>query len=104
MVLGSTGRNFAAGMSGGIAYVYDEDGSFAQRCNTEMVLLDAMDDPDEVIQLKKWVEQHVSRTQSPLGQRMLSQWGTVVSKFVKVIPLEYKRYLMQQRKEAQENG
>lgn len=104
VVLGKTGRNFAAGMSGGIAYVYDEDGAFPHNCNTEMVSLETMDDPDEVIRLKKWVENHVSRTASPLGQRLLGQWGTAVSRFVKVIPIEYKRYLMQQQKEARENG
>ena len=104
VVLGKTGRNFAAGMSGGVAYVYDEDGSFPENCNTEMVNLEALDDPDEVIRLKKWVENHAERTGSPLANRLLSSWGTSVGKFVKVIPIEYKRYLMRQRKEALQNG
>ena len=104
IVLGKTGRNFAAGMSGGIAYVYDEDGSFPENCNTEMVNLEAMDDPDEVIRLKKWVESHFEHTASPLAGRLLSSWGTSVGRFVKVIPIEYKRYLMRQRKEALQNG
>lgn len=100
VILGKTGRNFAAGMSGGIAYVYDEEGGFADNCNIEMVGLEAPDDPDEVIELKQWVTNHVEHTGSPLGQRLLAEWGTAVGRFVKVIPIEYKRCLMQQKKEA----
>ncbi len=103
VVLGKTGRNFAAGMSGGIAYVFDEDGTFTQRCNTEMVSLERMDDPDEEIQVKRWIQRHVRNTGSPLGKDMIAQWGSAVSRFVKVIPIEYKRYLMKQ-KEERNNG
>jgi glutamate synthase (NADPH/NADH) large chain len=103
VVLGKTGRNFAAGMSGGIAYVFDADGSFPERCNTDMVNLERLDDPEEEIQLKRWVQSHVAYTGSPLGKEMIAQWGSAVSRFVKVIPLEYKRYLMQ-HKEARSNG
>ncbi len=103
VVLGKTGRNFAAGMSGGIAYVFDADGSFSDRCNTEMVSLERLDDPDEEIQVKHWVQNHVRYTGSPLGKELIAQWGTAVSRFVKVFPLEYKHYLMQQ-KEARSNG
>ena len=99
VVLGSVGRNFAAGMSGGIAYVYDPEGTFPQLCNTEMVLLEALDDPDEVVLLKKWIEQHVRRTHSPLGQRLLESWGTVVGRFVRVIPAQYKRLTARHDKE-----
>ncbi|NLI20200.1 MAG: glutamate synthase large subunit [Clostridiales bacterium] len=95
VVLGKTGRNFAAGMSGGIAYVFDADGSFSERCNQEMVSLERLDDPDEVIQVRRWIARHAERTGSPLGKEMLAQWGSAVSRFVKVIPIEYKRYLMQ---------
>ena len=99
VVLGTIGRNFAAGMSGGIAYVYDPDGTFPQRCNTEMVLLEPLDDPDEAILVKKWVEQHVRRTHSPLGQRLLDEWGTAASRFTRVIPIQYKRLMAQHDKE-----
>ncbi|MDD3412330.1 MAG: glutamate synthase large subunit, partial [Eubacteriales bacterium] len=71
VVLGKTGRNFAAGMSGGVAYVLDEDGRFASHCNQEMVLLEPLDDPEEVIQVKEWVERHARRTDSPLARRLL---------------------------------
>lgn len=103
VILGKTGRNFAAGMSGGIAYVYDEDGSFLNNCNTEMVCLESLDDPTEVIRLKGWVTDHVKHTGSPLGERLLSQWGTEINHFVKIIPTEYKHYLHKQ-KEAEMNG
>ncbi|MCE5344550.1 MAG: glutamate synthase large subunit [Eubacteriales bacterium] len=103
VVLGKTGRNFAAGMSGGIAYVFDADGTFSQRCNTEMVTLDKLDDPDEENQVKEWIQNHVNYTGSPLGKEMIEQWGAAVRRFVKVFPVEYKRYLTQQ-KEARSNG
>ncbi|MDD3336714.1 MAG: glutamate synthase large subunit [Eubacteriales bacterium] len=100
VILGQTGRNFAAGMSGGVAYVYDSDGTFADRCNTEMVLLEGLDDPEEVIRLKQWVQRHEERTGSPLAAKLLAEWGTAVLRFQKVIPVEYKKYLMQQKKEV----
>lgn len=103
VILGKTGRNFAAGMSGGIAYVYDADGTFKDHCNTEMALLESLDDPNEVIQLKGWVQNHVAHTGSPLGQRLLTKWGTEIEHFIKVIPTEYKQYLIKQS-EVRTNG
>jgi glutamate synthase (NADPH) large chain len=97
VVLGKTGRNFAAGMSGGIAYVYDEDGKFKDFCNTEMVALELLDDPEEEIHVKSMIQKHVKYTCSPLGKRMIDAWGSVAGKFVKVIPFEYKRYLLKQQ-------
>jgi glutamate synthase (NADPH/NADH) large chain len=108
-VLGKTGRNFAAGMSGGIAYVYDEDGQFAKRCNTAMVSMEkvlskaeqeaAMDKAiwhrglaDEV-QLKKLLEDHNRWTGSKRARELLDNWDAARAKFVKVFPLEYKRAL-----------
>ncbi|MFH1880971.1 MAG: glutamate synthase large subunit, partial [Bacillota bacterium] len=96
-VLGKTGRNFAAGMSGGIAYVFDADGSFRGLCNREMVSLESLDDPEEEILVKRMIQKHVDYTESPLAKQMIEQWGTVASRFVKVIPFEYKRHLMQQQ-------
>jgi glutamate synthase (NADPH) large chain len=103
-VLGKTGRNFAAGMSGGVAYVYDEDGQFAKRCNTSMVglgkVLPAAEqtDPlhlgqaDETL-LKKLVEDHHRWTGSLRAREILDHWAQQRDKFVKVLPLEYKRAL-----------
>ena len=99
VVLGKVGRNFAAGMSGGIVYVYDADGTFAQLCNTEMVLLEPLDDPYEAVLLKKWIGQHVRRTRSPLGRRLLDEWGAASGRFVRVIPAQYKRLMAQHDKE-----
>ena len=109
VVLGKTGRNFAAGMSGGVAYVYDEDGQFAKRCNTAMVSLEpvlgareqeaAMDrsvwhrgQSDEA-QLKKLLEDHNRWTGSKRARELLDNWAQSRAKFVKVFPNEYKRAL-----------
>ena len=102
-MLGATGRNFAAGMSGGIAYVYDENGTFKDLCNQEMVSLELLDDPEEEILVKRMIHKHAKYTHSPLAKRMIENWGAVTAKFVKVIPYEYKRYLMQQE-EVRSNG
>ena len=91
LILGRTGRNFAAGMSGGIAWVYDGDGDFAPRCNKGMVLLEsAQDDLDEIYRL---LTRHVAATGSPLGARLLDDWVAASARFVRVIPAEYKRTL-----------
>jgi glutamate synthase (NADPH/NADH) large chain len=105
-VLGLTGRNFAAGMSGGIAYVYDEDGMFAKRCNPAMVALDRVlpetDQPDDGMrhrnqtdeaQLKAMIEQHAKLTGSARAKALLADWAEARGKFVKVFPHEYRRAL-----------
>ena len=108
-VLGKTGRNFAAGMSGGIAYVYDEDGTFATRCNTAMVTMDKVLSATEQetaqkkgiwhrglsdeSQLRKLLEDHNRWTGSKRARALLDDWATARSKFVKVFPNEYKRAL-----------
>jgi glutamate synthase domain-containing protein 2/glutamate synthase domain-containing protein 3 len=94
VVLGPTGRNFAAGMSGGVAYVLDEDGSFAQRCNMGMVGFEALSESD-AIELRAMVEEHLRRTDSPVAARVLEQWGELLARgaFVKVMPHDYKRVL-----------
>jgi glutamate synthase domain-containing protein 2/glutamate synthase domain-containing protein 1/glutamate synthase domain-containing protein 3 len=92
VVLGQTGRNFAAGMSGGIAYVLDEDGRFAGRCNMELVGFEQLDEVDiEVI--RSLVEEHLRRTDSPVAARVLGQWDESLPRFVKVMPHDYKRAL-----------
>ncbi|NCB06306.1 MAG: glutamate synthase, partial [Clostridia bacterium] len=100
LVLGKTGRNFAAGMSGGVAYVFDGDGSFTENCNQETVHLEPLDHPQEEMQVKELLQKHVERTGSPLGQRMLQQWSTVAARIVRVMPMEYERYLARQAKEV----
>ncbi|MBB6732476.1 glutamate synthase large subunit [Cohnella zeiphila] len=95
VVLGVTGRNFAAGMSGGIAYVIDWDGSFVRRCNLEMVGLESLEDASETAEVRGMIEKHVKYTNSELGARVLAEWDTVLPKFVKVIPKDYKRMLEQ---------
>jgi glutamate synthase (NADPH/NADH) large chain len=126
VVLGQTGRNFAAGMSGGVAYVLDEDGSFSKRCNMAMVQLEAV--PEEVAAsetgevethgrvhlnhlgkadeavLRGKIEKHLRYTGSARAKYILNNWSTCLPKFVKVMPTEYRRALLeiaaQQQKEA----
>jgi glutamate synthase (NADPH/NADH) large chain len=94
VILGRVGKNFAAGMSGGVAYVLAEDKEhFAALCNREMVLLEALDDEHEIAEVKRLVERHVQYTGSRHAQSLLDQWQETVTKFVKVIPKEYKRML-----------
>jgi glutamate synthase domain-containing protein 3 len=93
VVLGATGRNFAAGMSGGTAYVHDPDGCFAgERCNLEMVDLEALGDADREL-LTAMVRDHVRYTESPLAQRLLADWEANLKHFVKVMPQDYKKAL-----------
>ena len=91
IVLGSTGRNFAAGMSGGIAYVLDIDGSFALNCNIDMVDLERLDQPDEVALVKNLIERHVETTGSTIGQRVLDSWPISERQFVAIMPRDFKR-------------
>jgi glutamate synthase (NADPH) large chain len=91
VVLGSTGRNFAAGMSGGFAYVLDLDGEFAKRCNTAMVDLESVTDADS--QLKPLIENHQKYTGSKRAAEILAAWPQNRAKFVKVFPKEYRRAL-----------
>jgi glutamate synthase domain-containing protein 2/glutamate synthase domain-containing protein 1/glutamate synthase domain-containing protein 3 len=94
VVLGPTGRNFAAGMSGGVAYVLDEEGSFAKRCNMGMVGLDELTEAD-ALELRTMVEEHQQRTDSPVAARVLGKWDELLARgaFVKVMPRDYKRVL-----------
>jgi glutamate synthase (ferredoxin) len=93
VVLGLTGRNFAAGMSGGTAYVLDEAGDFPRRCNLQMVGLEKLEDADEIEVVWKMVQRHQAYTQSELAARVLANWAHSVPKFVKVMPKDYKRVL-----------
>ena len=93
IILGKTGRNFAAGMSGGVAYVYDADGTFADNCNRQMVDLSPIDDLMELVGLQSMIERHVSYTGSDLGQSILDGWDACRQRFVKVMPQDYRRAL-----------
>ena len=92
VVLGRTGRNFAAGMSGGIAYVLDEDGGFRGRCNDELVGLEQLAEADAE-ELRALVQEHSERTGSDVAARLLAGWDEAVQRFVKVMPHDYKRAL-----------
>ncbi len=93
VVLGETGRNFAAGMSGGVAYVIDEDGTFEQRVNKQMVGLSAVTKTEELAEVRAMIERHVHYTGSARGQQVLAAWETLAPKFVKVLPKDYARML-----------
>ncbi|MBC7784556.1 MAG: glutamate synthase large subunit, partial [Burkholderiales bacterium] len=93
VVLGPAGRNFAAGMSGGVAYVLDELGTFAASANQQMVGLEKVDTLEEAAELRKMVESHVFFTKSQRGKEVLAAWDTLLPKFVKVMPKDYKRML-----------
>ena len=93
VVLGRTGRNFAAGMSGGIAYIFDEKGNFAQNCNKEMVSLQKLCNPGEIDEVRQMIECHAGHTNSALARRVLANWDAALSKFVRVIPKDYERVL-----------
>ncbi len=91
VILGHTGRNFAAGMSGGVAYVFDMDGKFENRCNQQMVDLDPLDDAEEIAEVKEMIQKHFNYTSSTKANQLLSLWEEILPKFVKVIPRDYKR-------------
>jgi glutamate synthase domain-containing protein 3 len=93
VVLGSAGRNFGAGMSGGVAYVLDDEGSFRGRVNTQMVGVERLEDEAEIAEVRAMIERHLNYTQSALARRVLAAWETLVPRFVKVMPLDYKRVL-----------
>ena len=94
IVLGETGKNFAAGMSGGMAFIYDVDKTFHSRCNREMVDLDPLSDADLAL-LHAKIEKHFQFTKSEVAERMLNNWETESQHFVKVMPRDYKKALAQ---------
>jgi len=96
VVLGKTGRNFAAGMSGGLAYVLDEDGSFAGKCNMGMVEFHRLEEPNEIHQIHALLVRHHQYTASPVARRILDAWDEYTAKFVKVMPTEYRQVLERQ--------
>ena len=93
MVLGETGKNFAAGMSGGLAFVYDQDRLFKKRCNLSLVDIEQVTDPDYAALLKSMVEEHYQLTGSKRAKLLLDNWKKHLTEFVLVIPLEYRKIL-----------
>ena len=93
IVLGSTGRNFAAGMSGGVAFVLDEKGDFPSRCNLQMVQLERLEKPAEIEEVRELIRRHGELTKSHRAYKVLALWEQMVPKFVKVMPRDYKRVL-----------
>jgi glutamate synthase domain-containing protein 3 len=102
VILGSTGRNFAAGMSGGIAYIWDEHGDFESKCNPGTVDLDPVDADEDAAELRELVELHREYTGSRQAERVLNAWPDVLSQFVKVMPIDYKRVLADRKKHDEE--
>ena len=97
VVLGETGRNFAAGMSGGVAYVYDRNHNFDYFCNMDMVEINLVEDSSSRKELLELIRQHYLHTGSPLAGRLLDDWHRHVEDFVQVVPIEYKRVLQEEQ-------
>ena len=93
VVLGQTGRNFGAGMSGGIAYVWNEAGDFKKSCNTETFELEPVSAAADILELKQLIQKHADYTDSPVAKDILAHWEESIGKFVKVMPTDYKRVL-----------
>jgi glutamate synthase (ferredoxin) len=102
VVLGRTGRNFAAGMSGGIAYVLDEAGDFGRRCNRQLVDLEPLDEEAEAMAVEALIRKHADVTGSVRARKLLLQWETVRRQFVKIMPRDYRRVLQAQEKARRE--
>ncbi|MEZ6126478.1 MAG: glutamate synthase large subunit [Planctomycetaceae bacterium] len=99
VILGPTGRNFAAGMSGGIAYVFDPHNEFLVNCNLEMVELEKVEAAEDEAELKQLIQNHQQYTGSETAREILSEWETTIKQFVKVMPVDYKRALKEMAEE-----
>jgi len=101
VILGKTGRNFGAGMSGGVAYVWDKDKDLAKQCNTETFELEAVTDAADIAELKALISRHLEYTESTVAAQILADWDTALAQFVKVMPTDYKRVLNERAKRIQ---
>jgi len=99
VILGPTGRNFAAGMSGGVAYVYDKDGSFDKNCNKELVDFDPLDS-DDLKELRRLIQNQFDHTQSDVAEDILVNWDKRITSFIKVMPRDYKAVLLRKKVES----
>jgi glutamate synthase domain-containing protein 3 len=99
VILGPTGRNFAAGMSGGVAYVLSDVDSFRIRCNLGTVELESVEEEEDIDELFQLVSKHAELTKSGVALKLLEDWPNSVSRFVKVMPTDYKRVLLEMKQE-----
>ncbi len=99
VILGPTGRNFAAGMSGGIAYIWDPANTFAIQCNMEMVELERMESDEDIAELHRLISNHQNYTGSAVAERLLANWRQTLTEFVKVMPTDYKRVLLERKQQ-----
>ncbi len=102
VILGPTGLNFAAGMSGGVAYIYDPKGEFPAKCNMGTVDLDPVEDDEDISELRQMIEMHFEYTGSTVADQILDDWPEVLDDFVKVMPIDYKRVLGERRRHDEE--
>ncbi|WP_428387853.1 glutamate synthase large subunit [Mucisphaera sp.] len=102
VILGRTGRNFAAGMSGGIAYVWDRDGDFLQHCNLGMVELEKLEEPEDIAEVKHLVNQHLEHTGSTVAARVLADFDKLRPQFIKVMPIDYRKVLIARKAEERD--
>jgi glutamate synthase (NADPH/NADH) large chain len=102
VILGPTGRNFAAGMSGGVAYVWDVTGDFRQNCNLGMVELEELEQEKDLSEVRSLIELHHKHTGSTVAEHVLGEWPAIAEKFVKVMPVDYKRVLAERAAQAEE--
>ncbi len=100
VILGSTGRNFAAGMSGGIAYIWDPQTVFPQLCNMEMVELEQMQADEDINELHQLISNHQRYTDSKVAAQLLNDWPAALTQFVKVMPTDYKRVLEERKQQV----
>jgi len=103
VVLGRTGRNFAAGMSGGIAYVVDDDGLFARRCNREMVELESLEEDEDLEFVRSMIGRHAAQTGSRRAAHLLTAWSSTASRTIKIIPRDYKRVVLAEARARSQN-
>jgi glutamate synthase (NADPH/NADH) large chain len=99
VILGPTGRNFGAGMSGGVAYVLADVDKFRIRCNLGTVELETVEEEEDVAELFKLVSKHAELTQSGVAKKLLEDWPNSIGRFVKVMPTDYKRVLLEMKQE-----
>ena len=102
IVLGETGRNFAAGMSGGIAYIWDGNKTFSPLCNMGMVELESLEVEEDINEVKTLIENHLKYTDSAVAKAALDNWSETVKQFVKVMPTDYKRVLLELKKQEEQ--
>jgi glutamate synthase (NADPH/NADH) large chain len=102
VILGPTGRNFAAGMSGGVAYIWDPDNEFEPNCNMEMVELEKVEEIEDITELQGLIAEHAERTGSTVARDVLDDWSSALGQFVKVMPTDYKRVLLERKQAGKE--